>query len=220
MQQREAIVFAHLVLSSGPRVVRRVVIDRPRLTIGRRPSNDLQLDDLTVSGEHAVLHTQGAERVISDLNSRNGTLVNGVPVMQRVLAFGDEIGIGIYRLQYLLERGVDEGRGASDPSREPAGELADPGPADEDAGARLRVLSGHGLGSTVALRRPIVSVTNGAGQVAVIARRSGGHHITHLEGSAYPLVNGESIGLAAQALHDLDLIELAGTILQFHAQPP
>lgn len=220
MQQREAGVIPHLVLSSGPRLVRRVAIDRPRLTIGRRPYNDLQLDDLTVSGEHAVLHMQGAESVIQDLNSRNGTLVNGVPVMQRVLAAGDQIGIGIYRLQYLLERLVDEGRAVSDGSRELADCLADAGSADDRADACLRVLSGHGAGGTVTLRRKIVSVSNGAGQVAVISRRPAGHHVTHLEGPAYPLVNGESIGLAAHSLRDLDLIELAGTILQFHAQPP
>jgi hypothetical protein len=220
MQQREAGLIPHLVLSSGPRWVRRVAIDRPRLTIGRRPHNDLQLDDLTVSGEHAVLHMQGAERVIQDLNSRNGTLVNGVPVMQRVLAAGDQIAIGIYRLQYLLEPAVDEARAVSDASRGPADPFADPGAADDRSTACLRVLSGHGAGGTVPLRRRIVSVSNGAGQVAVISRRLAGHHITHLEGSAYPLVNGEPIGLAAQSLRDLDLIELAGTILQFHAQPP
>jgi hypothetical protein len=186
MQQREAGLIPHLVLSSGPRWVRRVAIDRPRLTIGRRPHNDLQLDDLTVSGEHAVLHMQGAERVIQDLNSRNGTLVNGVPVMQRVLAAGDQIAIGIYRLQYLLEPAVDEARAVSDASRGPADPFADPGAADDRSTACLRVLSGHGAGGTVPLRRRIVSVSNGAGQVAVISRRLAGHHITHLEGSAYP----------------------------------
>ena len=63
--------------------------------------------------------------------------------------------------------------------------------------------------------RPIVSIRNGSGQVAVIARRQGNYYLTHLEGLAYPLVNGESIGLGAHALRDNDLIELAGTILQF-----
>ena len=55
------------------------------------------------------------------------------------------------------------------------------------------------------------------GQVAVVARRPTGYFVTHLEGPAYPLVNGESIGLSAYALRDNDLIELAGTIIQFSA---
>ena len=68
--------------------------------------------------------------------------------------------------------------------------------------------------------RPIVSIRNGSGQVAVIARRQGNYYLTHLEGLAYPLVNGESIGLGAHALRDNDLIELAGTILQFCLDGP
>lgn len=221
MQSRETTAIPNLVLTSGVRLLRRIAIDRPRLTIGRRAYNDVQLDDLTVSGEHAVLHTLGTESVIHDLNSRNGTLVNGVPVMQRVLVAGDRIEIGVYRLQYVLEPARDD-----NPAEAPDGALTEPVPepgvalVPSAAGACVKVLSGHGAGCTIRLQRPIVSVSNGAGQVAVIARRRAGHHITHLEGPAYPLVNGESIGLGARPLRHLDLIELAGTILQFHAQPP
>jgi hypothetical protein len=68
----------------------------------------------------------------------------------------------------------------------------------------------------VALERPIVSIRNGAGEVAVVARRQNGYCLTHMEGLAYPLVNGESIGLGAHLLRDNDLIELGGTILQFN----
>jgi hypothetical protein len=159
-----------------------------------------------------VLHTIGGESVIHDLNSRNGTLVNGVPVMQRVLAEGDRIEIGVYRLEYVLERAADAAD-AADAAEGAAG-------GEPDAGECLRVLSGHAAGATIRLQRPIVSISNGAGQVAVVSRRRTGHCITHLEGPAYPLVNGESIGLGARPLHHEDLIELAGTILQFHAQPP
>jgi hypothetical protein len=86
--------------------------------------------------------------------------------------------------------------------------------------AHVRVLSGPNAGGTLALERPIVSITNGSGQVAVIARRRSGHHVTHLEGPTYPLVNGESIGLVAHLLKHDDLVELAGTIFQFCAEPP
>lgn len=79
----------------------------------------------------------------------------------------------------------------------------------------VRYLGGHDAGREVVMDRPIVSIRNGSGQVAVIARRHGGYYLTHVEGLAYPLVNGESIGLGAHALRDNDLIELAGTILQF-----
>lgn len=206
MQQRETAAIPKLVLSTAHRLLRRILIDKPRLTIGRRPYNDVMLDDLTVSGEHAVLHTRAGESVIHDLSSRNGTLVNGVPVTQRALADGDRIEIGIYRLHYVVERAATE--------------TLELPPLDSLVPARVAVLSGHHAGSSVRLDRPIVSLTNGSGQVAVIARRRSGYVVTHLEGPTYPLVNGESIGLIAHPLKQDDLVELAGTIFQFHADPP
>ena len=74
----------------------------------------------------------------------------------------------------------------------------------------MRFLGGHDAGRQMMLERPIVSIRNGNGQVAVIARRPSGYFLTHVEGLAYPLVNGESIGLGAHVLRDNDLIELAG----------
>ncbi len=260
MQQEERATVGKLVLSAANRVLREVLIDRKRLTIGRRPYNDLLLDDLTVSGEHAIVHTVTGESVIHDLKSRNGTLINGAPVMQQQLADGDCVDIGIYRLVYKVER-VEAGRaqagfrplfmppnqammptnlagartsawvpsGAAHPrlpgqprsggaghSGSPANPAIAASAVPEDIRpASLRFLGGHDAGRQMMLERPIVSIRNGNGQVAVIARRASGYFLTHVEGLAYPLVNGESIGLGAHVLRDNDLIELAGTIIQF-----
>ena len=206
MQQRETAAVPKLVLSTGDRLLRRIVIDKPRLTIGRRPFNDLMLDDLTVSGEHAVVHTAAGTSTIHDLRSRNGTLVNGVPFMQRSLADGDRIDIGIYRLHYVLEHEPAEGADGSSP--------------DGDAAPTLAVLSGPQAGGTVRLERPIVSIADATGQVAVLAHRRTGWVITHLEGPSCPSVNGESIGLTSHPLRPDDLIELGGTIFRFQSDPP
>ena len=206
MQQRETAAVPKLVLSTGDRLLRRIVIDKPRLTIGRRPFNDLMLDDLTVSGEHAVVHTAAGTSTIHDLRSRNGTLVNGVPVMQRTLADGDRIDIGIYRLHYVLEHEPAEGADGSSP--------------DGGAAPTLAVLSGPQAGGTVRLERPIVSIADATGQVAVVAHRRTGWVITHLEGPSCPSVNGESIGLTSHPLRPDDLIELGGTIFRFQSDPP
>ena len=227
MQERETTAIPKLVLSTTLRVLRRIVVDRARMSIGRRPYNDIMLDDLTVSGEHAVLHASAGECVIHDLHSRNGTLVNGLPVMQRALVDGDRIEIGIYRLDFVIER-VSAERASGDrvagdrvAADRVAADRADASSAGSQPGtAGLRVLSGSNAGSTLALDRPIVSIGNGAGQVAVLARRRNGHYVTHLEGPAYPLVNGESIGLVAHPLRHDDLIELAGTIFQFFSEAP
>ena len=244
MQQGEQATVGKLVLSAGNRILREVVIDRKRITIGRRPYNDLLLDDLTVSGEHAIVHTAAAISVIHDLKSRNGTLINGAPVMQQQLADGDCVDIGIYRLVYKVER-LEINRstgfraallppipisqptnlaGARTSAWVPSGvgpprisTPANPSAAPVEAGrpATLRFLGGHDAGRQMVLERPIVSIRNGSGQVAVVARRQNGFFLTHVEGLAYPLVNGESIGLGAHVLRDNDLIELAGTIIQF-----
>ncbi len=206
MQQRETAAVPKLVLSTGDRLLRRIVIDKPRLTIGRRPFNDLMLDDLTVSGEHAVVHTAAGTSTIHDLRSRNGTLVNGVPVMQRMLADGDRIDIGIYRLHYVLEQEPADGADRSSPNG--------------GAAPTLAVLSGPQAGGTVRLERPIVSIADATGQVAVVAHRRTGWVITHFEGPSCPSVNGESIGLTSHPLRPDDLIELGGTIFRFQFDPP
>jgi pSer/pThr/pTyr-binding forkhead associated (FHA) protein len=201
MQQRETTASPKLLLSTASQQLRQIVIDKPRLTIGRRPYNDIMLDDLTVSGEHALLLTRAGASVIEDLRSRNGTLVNDEPVIQRALLDGDRIEIGIYRLQYVIEPLIPEG------DRPPEW-------------ACVEALSGDAIGKVIAIDRAIVSLSNASGQVAVISRRKNGFFITHLEGTTFPLVNGESTGLISHLLRDDDLIELAGTIFRFSYAPP
>jgi len=201
MQQRETTASPKLLLSTASQHLRQIVIDKPRLTIGRRPYNDIMLDDLTVSGEHALLLTRAGASVIEDLRSRNGTLVNDEPVIQRALLDGDRIEIGIYRLQYVIEPLITEG------DRPPEW-------------ACVEALSGDAIGKVIAIDRAIVSLSNASGQVAVIARRKNGFFITHLEGTTFPLVNGESTGLISHLLRADDLIELAGTIFRFSYAPP
>jgi hypothetical protein len=201
MQQRETTARPKLLLSTDSQQLRQIVIDKPRITIGRRPYNDIMLDDLTVSGEHAVLLTRAGASVIEDLRSRNGTLVNDEPVIQRALLDGDRIEIGIYRLQYVIEPLIPEG------DRPPEW-------------ACLEALSGDGAGKVIAIDRPIVSLSDASGQVAVIARRRNGFFITHLEGTTFPLVNGEPTGLISCLLRADDQIELAGTIFRFSFEPP
>ncbi|HLT25225.1 MAG TPA: FHA domain-containing protein, partial [Zeimonas sp.] len=94
MQADRAEASVRLLISSGRSALRIAAVTKERLTIGRRPQNDIALDDLTVSGEHALIETRGTESVIHDLDSRNGTLVNGLAISRRVLCDGDVIDIG------------------------------------------------------------------------------------------------------------------------------
>lgn len=195
----EKIGSGKLVLSFGELVLRSIPILKDNLSIGRRPYNDIALDDLTVSGEHAVILGVDGEWVLKDLNSRNGTYVNGELLQSRRLEHGDLIEIGIYRLRYLVDQ-----RPAPDPSADPA-----------ERPAFIEWLTGADRGTEQSLDRPVVPVAGGGQQMAVIAKRRNGHFLTHLEGYAFPLLNGDSIGLVSQPLQDGDLIELSGTMLRF-----
>ncbi|MCL4185778.1 MAG: FHA domain-containing protein [Burkholderiaceae bacterium] len=199
MQDREAAVASRLLVSSGQSPLRVVAVTKECLTIGRRPYNDIPLDDLTVSGEHALVRTRGHESVVHDLDSRNGTLVNGMPVKQRVLCDGDVIDIGIYRLRYVLDRAV----------------LVEPAVEAPVPLAFVDFLSGPLAGSSQRIDRAIARIAGHAEQVAVISRRKGRFYLTHLEGLTFPQVNGDQIGLTAHAIADGDLIELAGIMLRF-----
>jgi len=208
MRDRETAVAIRLLVSSGQSPLRVVPVLKECLTIGRRPYNDIALDDLTVSGEHALLRTRGAESVVHDLESRNGTLVNGMPVDKRVLCDGDVIDIGIYRLRYVLDS-VAPGVAAL-----PEASVA----ALREAGhtiAFVDFLGGPLVGTVQRIDRPVTRLAGHPEQVAVVSRRKGRFFVTHLEGPAIPLVNGEAIGLAARQVVDGDLIELAGVMLRF-----
>jgi pSer/pThr/pTyr-binding forkhead associated (FHA) protein len=96
--------MAKLILSLDGTVIKEVPLDKERLTIGRRPHNDLQIDNLAVSGEHALIVTILNDSFLEDLGSTNGTLVNGVPIKKHILQHNDVVEIGKYKLKYMAEQ--------------------------------------------------------------------------------------------------------------------
>ena len=76
-------------------------LKKERMMIGRRPVNDIHIDNLAVSGEHAAITTIGNDSFLEDLNSTNGTLVNNKPVKKHVLQHNDVIEFGKYQLLYI-----------------------------------------------------------------------------------------------------------------------
>lgn len=95
--------MAKLILSFENTVLKTVKLDKERVTIGRRPDNDIQVDNLGVSGQHAVVTTLLNDCVIEDLNSTNGTLVNGQAITKHLLQDNDVIEVGKHKLKFVLE---------------------------------------------------------------------------------------------------------------------
>jgi pSer/pThr/pTyr-binding forkhead associated (FHA) protein len=92
---------AVLMVKRGPNVGCRYVLDRPSTSAGRHPGSDIFLDDITVSRHHAEFRCETGEFSIVDTGSLNGTYVNRQPVDSAVLANGDEIQIGNFRLVFM-----------------------------------------------------------------------------------------------------------------------
>lgn len=95
--------MAKLILSMDGLVLREITLDKERITMGRKPHNDIQIDNLAISGEHAVIITLLNDSFLEDLNSTNGTYVNGQPVKKHFLQNGDVVELGKYRLKYVNE---------------------------------------------------------------------------------------------------------------------
>ena len=96
-----------LVVSLDGVVIKEVQITKEKTTLGRRPYNDIVIDNLAVSGEHAVLQMVGNDVFIEDLNSTNGTYINGKAVKKQLLAGNDTIEVGKYKIKFVIEDGTD-----------------------------------------------------------------------------------------------------------------
>ncbi|MDP1537629.1 MAG: FHA domain-containing protein [Burkholderiales bacterium] len=95
--------MAKLILSLEGSMIREVPLDKERTMIGRKPSNEIQIENLAVSGEHACIVTILNDSFLEDLGSTNGTLVNGNPIKKHILQNNDVIEIGKYKLKYVAD---------------------------------------------------------------------------------------------------------------------
>ncbi|MDD5328835.1 MAG: FHA domain-containing protein [Sulfuricella sp.] len=92
--------MAKLIVTLDGQPITELELGKERVTIGRKPHNDIVIDNLAVSGEHVAVTTLHGQSYVEDLGSTNGTLVNDAPIGRAPLQHGDEIEIGKYRLRY------------------------------------------------------------------------------------------------------------------------
>ncbi|BCL77288.1 hypothetical protein JHS3_30240 [Jeongeupia sp. HS-3] len=198
--------MAKLLLCLDGNVIKEYRIHRDTFAIGRRPHNDLQIENLAVSGEHARIVRDGEDYLVEDLGSTNGTVVNGAPVERVPLRNGDEIGVGRYRLRFWCEPQAGGGYAETLVLREPV--------APARVGV-IKVLTGGNSGREIVLSKAVTSLGKPGVQVAMIARRPQGYFLSHLEGATRPRINGSEVGTEPHLLSEEDLIELVGVRLAF-----
>lgn len=235
--------MAKLILTLDDHFISEYPLDKARISIGRRPSNDIHIDNLAVSGEHAVILQVGDDFYMEDLASTNGTIVNDAIVERHLLQHADLIEIGKYKLKYInpfIASSPSMATGKADFQKtimvRPAGDktavvlpeqavatLTDSVPASllaSDSATRLtgriQVLNGSSIGRELVLNKALTTLGKPGVQVAVITRRLDGYFITHVEGQVFPILNGASTGMLAYALSDHDVIELAGVKMEFY----
>ncbi len=211
-----------LVISMDGVVIKEVQITKDKTTLGRRPYNDIVIDNLAVSGEHAALQMAGADVFIEDLNSTNGTYINGKAVKKQLLVHNDTIEVGKYKIKYLVDPGADyEATQILRPAAPPPAyqQSGFGGPTSLDplvhAAASIKVLNGAAAGREVSLVKVVTTIGKPGVQVASITKRPVGYVFAHVEGAARPTVNGKPLVTETLQLKDGDVIELAGTQMQF-----
>jgi len=216
-----------MIVSIDGVVIKEVQLTKDKTTLGRRPYNDIVIDNLAVSGEHAVLQLTGSEVQLEDLNSTNGTYVNGKAVKKQLLQNNDTVEIGKYKIKYIneaanagFEKTMIMKAGAVVPpiAPAPAPTVGAAAGAASDLSAvkgAIKVLTGAAAGREVALVKVVTTIGKPGVAVAAITRRPHGFVVAHVEGASKPSINGAPIGAEPVNLKNGDLLELAGTQMQF-----
>lgn len=189
--------MAKIILTLGEKQLREIPLSKERVMIGRRPHNDIVIDDLAISGEHAIIVSTDRDAFLEDLNSTNGTKVNGQPVKKHYLQHQDCIELATYRLLYVTGQAESVG-------------LPGTGPF-----ARLKVLSGSKAGSEIVVNKAITTIGKPDQHTAVILSRADGYYLAHVEGSQYPEVNGVKVEIELCKLNNGDIIDMSGDRVEF-----
>jgi len=216
--------MAKLILSMDGLVLKEVPLNKERMSIGRKPHNDIQIDNLAISGDHAAVVTILNDSFLEDMNSTNGTLVNGQLIKKHFLKNGDVIELGKYKLKYLTEAPAADSAdfdrssfarpAAARPAPAPTPSAEPAAPATTQIGS-VKLLNGANAGRMLELTKAITTLGRPGVQVAVISRRPQGYFIAHAEGAQFPQVNGRAIGGQEHPLRQNDVLEIAGIRMEF-----
>jgi len=205
--------MAKLVISLNGMNVRDYPLQSGRITIGRNSSNDIMLNEPVVSGEHAAIQL-APKPTITDLNSTNGTRLNGHPITKSPLKHNDVIRIGSHELRFVDED-VQDFAATMIMYSEPQEAKAE-GPR-----AALKILNGPRAGELMPLEKKRTALGKPGAQVAVILHTPNGYELLPVTLAGAELatrVNGKLLKAEPYRLHDGDEIAIANARLAFIEQ--
>lgn len=193
-----------VILSCDNLILQELSLAKARVTIGRSPHNDIVIDNLTISAEHAVIVTTDTDVFLEDLNSTNGTQINGQPVRRHYLQDGDVLELAQYKIRYVAGNGCEDLSLRSDFREVQVKKNHRPT-------AALRILNGAREGQEIALAKEITSIGRPGRQVALITCKEKTYSIAQIEGITPALINGQPILAGVHPLVHGDVVEVAGT---------
>lgn len=224
--------MARLILSLDSQVLAEYNMNKERYTIGRLPDNDIRIDNPAVSGHHSLIINILNDSFLEDLNSTNGTYVNGKLIKKHALQNGDLITVGRHQLRFVDSATDSEEHdefaqtmvlsksdmAASGVHPAPAAGRGADRAAPAAVSAKIQVLNGNFAGREVALNKALTTMGQPGVQVIAITRRADGYNLVQVENAPNrepPKVNGQPIGSQARKLNDNDVIELVGIKMGF-----
>lgn len=229
--------MAHLVITLKEKLIGEYPIDKDKLSIGRKPGNDICLNHLAVSGHHSQIITVLDSSFLEDLNSTNGTYVNSRLVKKHALEHGDLINIGDYRIKFTNQPADDIHEEFDDdvleqtillcPGKDfdPLQLQRPPRPKETPAITKepqgnLQVLNGKSAGLILNLEKSLTTFGLPKIAIAGITKRGNKHFLVHVQGSHenITLLNGEPVHKKATLLEENDIIEVAQVKLEFFMQ--
>jgi len=219
-----------LILTLDGEILKEYPIASESISIGRRHENDIQLNDLTVSGRHALFTTIPGQVFVEDLASTNGTLVNGNHVKKTTLKHGDVVQVGHHQFTVLAE---GEGETKYEPTMFIKAEMDETQIALPDWESRvedvkgqplagLRTLNGPLARTVMELRKPFNTVGFRGRKMALLSRGLDGYTISEIRNSQSrrnldrPLLNGREIGPVPVDLKASDIINISGFEVEFY----
>jgi predicted component of type VI protein secretion system len=220
--------MAKLTLFYKGRAIHSHALEGKRTTIGRDKDCDIVIDSLAVSPKHAIITRSGPHFHIKPTGSNKDILVNHQPSGEQLLIHGDMIQLGQYSLTFAESAVTLDFSKTTRPSTaggRPIETNINHDKLDELVGSLnvlpkscLQIISGEHLGKTIPLHRSLLRLGLSGNQCAIIAHRSDGYYLSHLEGDCPPLVNGKAINDKSVLLSNGSVIQIGDIQMRFHEE--
>lgn len=220
-----------LILTLDGEIIKEYILeDNKDITIGRKHENDIQLNDLTVSGRHALISVKNGEVFVEDLGSTNGTLVNGIHIVHSQLQHGNVIQIGHHLFTFMGDE-----KESYEPTMFVRAEYDETQIVLPEWEMNERAVQMRGqplgglkkvndpLGNTgIEMRKAFSTIGYQGKKLAQINRSDSGYTIMAIGGvqsrrsTDIPLLNGRAVTANPQRLHENDVVSIAGIEMEFY----